>query len=47
MPTYQQLKTLLSSRALDDAFAPDSRPALFAAPETGGLRIEIGARVRC
>ena len=34
-------------RALDAAFAPDSRPALFAAPETGGLRIEIGARVRC
>ena len=33
--------------ALDAAVAADCLPAVFAAPETGGLRVEIGARVRC
>lgn len=33
--------------ALDAAIEPDCRPTLFAAPETGGLRVEIGASVRC
>lgn len=33
--------------ALDAAIEPELCPALFAAPETGGLRVEIGACVRC
>ena len=30
-----------------DASEPECVPALYAAPETGGLRVEIGAAVRC
>lgn len=33
--------------ALDAAVGTEDCPALFTAPETGGLRVEIGACVRC
>ena len=33
--------------ALETAFSPDQLPAVFAAPETGGLCVEIGAAVPC
>ena len=33
--------------ALDARLEPERRPALLAAPETGGVRVEIGAAVSC
>ena len=33
--------------ALDAALEPECMPSLFAAPETGGLRLKIGAAVKC